>query len=439
MALWDHLRAAGKRLLARIDSLDEQVRSSDPQRDARELHLRGETSTELRGGLDDLDELELDPITSPLPTDPDLSEALEPDEPGLAAGLGLPPERLFDADRLVGLDEVTELGAPVEATDDIEATLEAPGLALGQADEVPLGMRPTLIREAAPLSERPTEIRGATLDFSEEPTEQDARPLVEIAAEWDDDDEPTEQMDLDRVPSVPAPTDPSTTELELPDPVPAAVVVDEWEDDSDDPSTAWDEMIPDVTDFELPPEVLSLAAVDEITEVTEIPDVRLATWTNSLGVAPAVVRNALRLEHYPEAPDASDEALVTLARLDERLLELAEVVGRALFTLSREPSHELWEAGLLWAGVRQHVPRSASEPEALRLLCWDVLDELPGLVQASRGAPDPLGIRELVPSLEDAVATRAALCQSDGALSDVAGALPVRAIGLHSVEGFSWS
>jgi hypothetical protein len=426
-------------LLDRIDSLDEQVRSGDPQRTARELHLRGETSTELRGGLDDLDELELDPVTGPIPTEPDLSDALEPDEPSLAAGLGLPPEQLYDADGLVGPNEITELGRPTEITGDPEQTLEAPGLALGQADEVPLGMRPTEIREQVPLGQRPTEIRGTTLDFSTEPTEQAASPLVEIAGHWDDEDEPTEQMNVDRASVFPEATDPSGLELELPDPVSRAVVVDEWEDDSDDPSTAWDEMVVDVTDFELPPEVLALAMVDEITEVTEIPDLNAATWTNSLGVAPAVVRNALRLEHYPDAPDASDEALVTLARLDERLLELGEVVGRALFALSREPGHELWEAALLWAGVRPLVPRQAHEPEALRLLCWAVAPELAGLLDAARGAPDTLGLGELIPPLREAMATRAALCQSDDALAPVAGALPVRAIGLHSVEGFSWS
>lgn len=392
MAFFDQLRQSFKRLLSGIDAMEDQARAEDPQRSAREMQQRGDGPVEVKGGVEELLELELD---QPL-DDLDLEEIsidqedplleLDDDRPPLEALLGPAVGRweLSHEDT----DEVTELAIPADSLARLTELADAEDSSTSELTEkLRQGIREevtevTMLRELPPVLP-PSQV--AMMEMESLRTEAGALwTAAESTIGLDEDlnDEPSEDFGLG--------------------------------------SFAWNE------------------------EENELGAEEPARFPNSLKLPDEQVIEQLRLAHYPRLVQASDKALHALAKVDQQLLhevqELGSSVGELL--LSRET---IWEAACMWSCLQLDPTLRAlwagselEEAETWRRMAWAAWPYLPDLLLAG-GGDDPFGIQESIEVTRSLLDARRVLIEADPALEQAIESLPVEDCGLFAMEGFEWS
>ncbi|MFT5586012.1 MAG: hypothetical protein ACI9VR_003608 [Cognaticolwellia sp.] len=390
MAFFDQLRRSFKRLLSGIDAMEDQARAEDPLRSAREIQQRGAGAVEVKGGVEDLLELELDQPIDDLELEEisidqeDSLLELDDDRPPLEALLG-PVSGRWELSH-EDTEEVTELAIPADSL------------------------------------ARLTELADVEDSASRDLTEQLNRGVRE---------EVTEVTMLHELPPIVPPTELAMTEMESMYTEAGAI----WT--ASESTIGLDEDLNDE-----PSEDFGLGSFSWNEEDAELGQ-EAARFPNSLKLPDEQVIEQLRLAHYPSLVQASDKALHTLAKVDQQLLHEVQELGSAVggLLLCRET---VWEAACMWSCLQLDPTLRAlwagsdlEEAETWRRMAWAAWPYLPDLLQAGGGL-DPFGIHESMVATRALLEKRREVVEADSALEQAMESLPVEDCGLFALEGFEW-
>ena len=195
------------------------------------------------------------------------------------------------------------------------------------------------------------------------------------------------------------------------------------------------------------PDHTSTGELTATGERTEAISTKLA---NTLNFTEPELTTILRGDHYPQLKECPVALLIDLARFEQRLLDLGEVLGRAVFRLLRETvqANEDWEAAVWTTGAHwDHTVREAAlsldrDSEDLLLVrtlgwaFWPFTDEL---LSAAVGLEDPVGIGSVVGDIERVLDARWGHVGGGGEDLEAEGDhMPIRPRGVFSFEGFRW-
>ncbi|MED5374409.1 MAG: hypothetical protein VX899_25550 [Myxococcota bacterium] len=398
MALFDKIKKRLSSLLSGIDEMEDAARADDPMRTARELSVSGGGAQEVSGGVDDLEELELDAPTEEvaLLSQDDLLEVSDPALEELSVDVDDEPSHI----------ELQDDRPPLEA-------LLGPAHGLWELSHEDTEEVTELAVPASSLA-RLSELGDATESFA--PLEEDVTEVTDL------------RLHAELEPIAPAPLDEQEVAL--------TEAGDIWT--AAEPTLGLDE---DANDE--PSEDFGLGGFSWHEEEAEAPSVSGLRFPNSLQLPDVEVARLLREEHYPELVQASDESLLALARVDRALLHqvraLGESVGRLLTT-----ELPAWESAVMWSCIRlDPTLREHWGPEmdgeAWRRVAWAAWPYLSELLLAADTPDDPFTVEDTLASIRSLLEQRRELAEADAMLQPAMDRLPVEDCGLYALEGFEWS